>query len=148
MEIPAGKPGRPSKYKKRYCKEIIDWMSKGKSIAAFCAHLKVSRSRILDWVNAHEEFREAYEIGTEAGQAWWENLLRAHATGVYEQSMPRSSETAIRFQLSRRFKDYQPTQRVEGNVDNTVIVYEATISDGQIHTIRRDEEGGLAGGEV
>ena len=140
MEIPPAKNGRPSKYKKRYCKDLIDWMSRGKSIAGFCAHIKVSRPTIYEWRANHVEFSIAYGIAKEACQDWWENLLRAHATGVHAEKMPKSSESAIRFQLARRFKDYQPTQKIEGNVDNKVTVYEATISDGQIHTEKREED--------
>lgn len=147
MEIPPAKNGRPSKYKKRYCKDIIEWMSKGKSVAGFCAHIGIGRASIHDWRVKHSEFSVAYDAATEACQHWWESLLRAHATGAHAEKMPKSSESAIRFQLARRFKDYQPTHKVEGNVDNKVTVYEATISDGQIHTEKREEDEGEGLGE-
>ena len=52
----------------------------GQSDSVVCKNLNLSPSRFKRWVNEFEELREAYEIGTNAAKAWWEELGREGAS--------------------------------------------------------------------
>ena len=67
--------GRPTKYRREYCKAIVDYMSEGYSKTAFAGHILVSRDVLLDWTNAHQEFREAVRIGEAARTRFLEYRL-------------------------------------------------------------------------
>lgn len=55
--------GRPSKYSKHYCDEVIACMSLGFSLTAFAGEIGVARSTINEWMEVHPEFSEAVKKG-------------------------------------------------------------------------------------
>lgn len=68
--------GRPSKYDKKYialAKQTIG--NNGKSITQFARDIKVSKSTIYVWAEAHPEFSDALEMSKEWSQAHWEDKL-------------------------------------------------------------------------
>ena len=71
--VPAG---RPTKYKKEYCRRIVDAMSEGKSVLQFCAEQGVSKSSVYLWAQQHDEFSDALSRGKELGEAYWEGELQ------------------------------------------------------------------------
>lgn len=70
------RPGQPTKYRKEYCKKLIEWMSQGFSFESFAGTVDVSRQTVHDWVKANEEFLEAKRIGDSKSRIWWEKLHR------------------------------------------------------------------------
>lgn len=103
----ANKVGRPSKYKKRFCKTVIEMMAEGKSLAAVAKEIGVSRKILNDWMIRHEEFREACNIGKDAAQEWWEKLAVLVATGRHDETpYKKANHGMIQFLMSRRFPDY------------------------------------------
>ena len=56
------------------CESIIELGKKGKSKTQMAAHLDISRSTFDRWLEAHEEFREAWELADTHAQAFWEEI--------------------------------------------------------------------------
>lgn len=75
------KVGRPTKYKKEFCELLVQHMGEGMSFESFAGHpkVRVARSKIYDWREKHQEFRDAYEKG-EAASAHY--LEKAALTGA------------------------------------------------------------------
>lgn len=66
--------GRPPKYKKAYCSQLIDFMEKGYSLEAFAGKISVGRQTLYDWLKAYPEFAEAYKIAKAKCQITWEEI--------------------------------------------------------------------------
>lgn len=52
--------GRPPKYKREYCKQVIELGKQGKSVAQMCAHFDISRQTIDNWAKDNPDFLEAF----------------------------------------------------------------------------------------
>jgi hypothetical protein len=68
------KAGRPTKYAPAMCEVIIDLGRKGKSKTQCAAHLNIARSTFDAWLEAHEEFRDAWALADTHAQAFWEEI--------------------------------------------------------------------------
>lgn len=68
------KGGRPTEYKPEFCKQIIDFMSNGKSLTAFAASIGHHRDSVYEWTKVHPEFSDALKKGRAASEAWWESI--------------------------------------------------------------------------
>lgn len=58
--------GRPSKYKKEYCEQLIEFMgnkTRPMPYEAFAGQVGVSREVLYDWERAHPEFLHAKKVG-------------------------------------------------------------------------------------
>ncbi len=71
-----------SKYDPKYCQQLIEHMSKGKSFDSFAGKIRVTLATIKAWKEKHEEFAEAFEIGDAQSLLFWEEDLHAKATGI------------------------------------------------------------------
>lgn len=90
------------KYDSQFCHDLVEHMSKGKSIAAFAAKIGVARDTIYKWKAQHPEFALAMSIAQPAAQAYLEDKLDALLNGSKEVNV-----TAVIFALKTRFhKDY------------------------------------------
>lgn len=56
--------GRPTKYKKIYCKRVVECLSEGGFNVTFCASIKISEDTFYEWVKVHPEFSEAVKVGS------------------------------------------------------------------------------------
>lgn len=63
---------RPTSYKREYCDLLIKHMAKGLSFESFAGRVGVSRRVLYDWLDSHEEFLHAKEIGIEKSLLKWE----------------------------------------------------------------------------
>ena len=63
-----------SKYQPAMCATIIALGKTGKSKAQCAAYLDISRSTFDRYLEAHEEFREAWELADTYAQAFWEDI--------------------------------------------------------------------------
>jgi len=68
--------GQPTKYRKKYCEELIDHMSQGYSFGSFAGKILVNRDTLFEWANKHKEFSDAKEIGLAA------NLYKLEGIGL------------------------------------------------------------------
>lgn len=64
--------GRPTKYNKKYCQQLIEFAKTGKSYEAFAGFLGVSKQTIYDWEKRHPEFLDAKRQFRALSQQWWE----------------------------------------------------------------------------
>lgn len=116
--------GRITKYDPEYCEQLIEHMSKGLSFEAFAGHVGVSKQTIYDWVDRHEEFKEAKDIATEKCRLWWESVGIKHiVTRSKSEQGIGSKSTSLNSQvwtinMKNRFgwRDRQPDE-----VDTTVV---------------------------
>ena len=73
--------GRPTTYKKQYCKMLVDHMSKGLSFLSFAAEIKKPRAVLYEWLKKHKEFAEAKQEAEEASRLFWEKMGIGIAAG-------------------------------------------------------------------
>jgi transposase-like protein len=69
--------GRPTKYKKEYCKVVIDLMSQGASKTEVAAELGVVKQTLYTWAKQHPDLMDAIKKGEQLSNAWWERHGRA-----------------------------------------------------------------------
>jgi hypothetical protein len=70
--------GRPTKYKKEYCQMLIDKMSEGFSVEAFCGSISINKDTFYEWVKRYPEFSDAKRQGLVKSQMWWEEQAKKH----------------------------------------------------------------------
>ncbi len=120
--------GRPTKYKKKYCEEVIEHMKNGASFTSFAAKIGVPRETINRWEKKHEEFRLACKTAEEKSQQWWENFAMQSATGrlfdpVHKGKYDKHNAGMIQFIMKQRFyRDYNkaPVQEIKIEGDKGV----------------------------
>src|SRR3954465_1630351 len=93
--------GRPTKYDRRYCHDIVAFCRHGYSITAFAGHIGVARSTIQEWAGAHEEFSAAVKAPKAAAALWWEERGRT----VAERGGGHGSATMVIFNLKNMAPD-------------------------------------------
>lgn len=92
--------GRPTKYKKEYCKKLIEHMSQGYSIGSFAGVVKVNKDTVYEWINVNKEFKEAKEYGESLSLLWWEKSGMDGMRGA----IPGFNATMWVFNMKNRFK--------------------------------------------
>lgn len=70
-----------SEYSPEKCKKLIEWMGKGKSFNSFAGKIDVTVSTLKTWLEVHEEFKIAKELGDAKSLEFWEENLMSVATG-------------------------------------------------------------------
>lgn len=68
--------GRPSKYDKTKCTQILECGKEGQSLAEMACSLDVSRATIFVWCREYPEFLDAYTRAQEESEAFWARRLR------------------------------------------------------------------------
>jgi hypothetical protein len=63
--------GRPSEYKPEYADKLIEHMREGDSFETFGAIVGKSRRTLYNWIDTHEDFKEAKEVGEVLSEHWW-----------------------------------------------------------------------------
>ncbi len=58
--------GRPSKYLKKYCQELIDHCAMGLSLESFAATVGCCRETLWEWKKKHKDFFHAIKCAKEA----------------------------------------------------------------------------------
>ena len=66
--------GRPTKYKKSMCEEVVPFMSQGFSQKALAGHLGISEETLYQWIKQHPEFSESVKDGSTQSAIWWEKV--------------------------------------------------------------------------
>jgi|SRR5215217_441987 len=109
--------GRPTKYKPRYCKDIIDHMAKGKSLVQFAASIEVSKETVYAWARENKEFSDAFYIGRSKCEAFWEKIVQSKTI----KKLP-GSDGVLLFYMKNRFKwsENQKLDEIEDDKENQV----------------------------
>lgn len=68
------KVGRKSIYNPKYCNEIINWMSKGYSVASFAGKIGVVEKTIYNWAMRNDKFLQSLKIGKYKSILFWEKI--------------------------------------------------------------------------
>lgn len=100
-----------SKYKKIYCRELIDHMKSGYSIESFCAVIDVTRDTLHRWALKYPEFRDAYSMAMSYSAAYWENKL----IEIAEKGDFRAIKFALEKIHSRQYGPSKDLAQVESN---------------------------------
>lgn len=91
--------GRPTKYKKAFCDQLIDHMAKGYSFESFAGLIGVQRATIYNWVEKHPQFLDAKNTAFEKSRLFWERIGVAGTTG----KLPGWNPTGWIFNMKNRF---------------------------------------------
>ena len=73
--------GRPTKYKKEYCKGIVELMADGYTAKAYAGHIGVDMDTITEWTKRHRDFSLARRKGEAAAEKYLITLGKALITG-------------------------------------------------------------------
>lgn len=95
--------GRPTTFKPKYCALLIEHMANGYSFESFGAEVGAGTKKLYDWVKAHEDFRDAKDIGMVASLKIWEKLGMGLVTGKL-----RGNASTWIFTMKNRFRDMFP----------------------------------------
>lgn len=69
-----GPVGGPPKFKKKYCKLLIEHLSKGLSYESFAGRVEITRATLYNWEKQFPEFLDAKLKGLEIGFLNWDCL--------------------------------------------------------------------------
>jgi hypothetical protein len=69
--IPKRGRGQPTKYTPEVCDTIVALLEQGKDLAHVAAAHNVSERTLYNWLNTHDELKEAYEIAQAKSKAFW-----------------------------------------------------------------------------
>ena len=92
--------GAPTKYKPEYCEDIIEYMSKGHSLTAWCADKDIYKETAYNWMRDHHDFLDAFKKAQSKAQQHWENMLHLTAAGKLKGNLG-----AQIFWMKNRFRD-------------------------------------------
>lgn len=114
LTLPKYRTGRPTKYRREYCKLLVDHMASGLSFESFGGVVVVAKSTLEDWVANYQEFRDAKAVGFSLSRIFWEKMGRAGALG----QIKNFSVSAYVFTMKNRFGWSDRTDlRIEVNED-------------------------------
>lgn len=68
------KVGKPSKYKRKFCKIAYEFLSKGFSKEALAGELGISRQCLYEWIEKYPEFGDTVRVAECKAQSVWEDL--------------------------------------------------------------------------
>lgn len=94
--------GRPTKYKKEYCQQLIDHMAAGFSFHSFGGKLLVGHRTLFDWLDRYPEFQDAKLIGEYACMYFWEKTGIAGTHG----KIKGFQQASFIFNMKARFAKY------------------------------------------
>lgn len=99
---------RKRKYNKDMPKILIDHMALGLSLRSFCAVVNIHHSTLYEWVEKHQEFKDAMEIGIDKSRLFWERQGISLVTGA-----SRGSAKVWEINMYNRFRDEWARDRSE-----------------------------------
>lgn len=112
--------GRPTLYKRKYCKIASDFLSQGYSKEALVGELGISRQCLYEWIAKYEDFGYTVKVAEAKVQLVWEELgLRA------AQGQVKNFNTSVwMFVMKNRFgwKDKQDITSGEKPIMNIGVV--------------------------
>lgn len=85
------------KFDLKFCEELVEHCRQGYTIEQFAAEKGCSRTTIYNWVEKHEEFKEAHEMGKELLKKRVIKRLHDFADG----NMPRTANVIAAIFLAK-----------------------------------------------
>ncbi|HEY5236497.1 MAG TPA: hypothetical protein VIJ14_09990, partial [Rhabdochlamydiaceae bacterium] len=107
-----------------YAKTAHEILAMGKSLAAVCAALDVSRQSIHNWRKEQTEFNDAIERGLQKSQAHWEDIGMDGVTGSYE----KFNAAPWIFTMKNRFREDYKEDKEDKNANDDKSVLEKIIT--------------------
>ena len=110
---PNGKRWSPlTTYDPEYCDVLVEMMAKGCTYVEVAAALKTSIRTFVGWCEQFPEFKEAYEMGEDLAQAWYQRTAREHLVIITEPNGPKVSFDTRQWihVLKSRYKQYDSLQ--------------------------------------
>lgn len=74
--------GRPTRYKKEFCEQLINHMAQGLSFDTFAGVVGVSRDSLYEWAKKFKEFSDAKGIATAKRNLLVERIFTSMAMGL------------------------------------------------------------------
>lgn len=93
---------KPTKYKREYCADLVEHMAQGYSFHSFGGKLRVGARTLFDWLDRHEEFQEAKQVGEFACMYFWEKTGIAGTHG----KIKGFQQASFIFNMKARFAKY------------------------------------------
>lgn len=95
------KMGAPTKYKKQYCKDIIEFCKSGlKTIEMYATHIDVHTDSLYEWAKKHPEFSVAIKKAKQINES---EMMKLGLMGASGQIKNYRDATWI-FWMKARFK--------------------------------------------
>jgi hypothetical protein len=66
--------GRPTKYKKEYCEQLVNHMAKGFSFESFAGSIGVNRDSLYEWCKVYPDFSDSKKCGLDKSLLFWEQI--------------------------------------------------------------------------
>ncbi len=108
----------PAKYKEEFCEIASEILSKGKSLAAVCAHLDIARCTLYEWRESRPEFKEALDRGLQKAQLYWEELGQSGVSG----DIKNFGGAPWIFTMKNRFRDdYKEDKNDNANANQALV---------------------------
>lgn len=101
--------GRPSKYTKTACTQIIECGREGMCLAEMASEMDVARSTLFEWANEHTEFSDAFTRAQELAEAYWASQLR---TGLKKAPSEFQGPANLKY-MAQRFKGWSEKAHVD-----------------------------------
>ena len=93
------KAGRPTKFTKAICNELVAARANGESLTEACAKIGITRETANVWRKKYKAFSDAEKKAREASAIWWENTMRGISRGK------KGNVTASIFMMKNMFPD-------------------------------------------
>lgn len=93
--------GRPTKYKKIYCKRAKEHLAQGYSIKSLSGLFNVAYSTIQLWQKANEEFSVSIDIGRSLGEQFYIDRAIKLIKG------DKGSSDMLKFMMKNLYKNYK-----------------------------------------
>lgn len=113
--------GRPPRYRKAFCKHIIELAKQGLLPICWAADLEVSKQTMHRWRDEHPEFSDAYDIA--------KSIAESEITKVGIQADNMVDLNKAKFFLSASFQ-VSETQKIESKQDISAKVENVEVSFG------------------
>lgn len=128
---------RPTKYKPKYCKMLIDHMKSGLSFESFGAVIDVNRDSLFEWVKRHKAFSDAKNVAFEKCRLFWEKKgIDGLETTNYRKgnvSVSKSMNARIwELNMKARFREWR-------NVDKPEVTTTENVASKLVINMPKDE---------
>jgi hypothetical protein len=100
--------GRPTKYKKEFCDQLLKHMREGGSYESFAAVAGVSRDTLYDWEKAQPEFLYTKKRGVDLALLYYENVAKGGITGQLRRLASEEITIDPRTGEQKTVKKYAP----------------------------------------
>lgn len=101
--------GRPTKYTKTACTQIIECGRQGMCLAEMADELDVARATLFNWAEEHPEFLDAFTRAQELAESYWAKQLR---TGLQKAPSEFQGPANLKY-MAQRFKGWSEKAHVD-----------------------------------